>query len=286
MQPDDIVGRSREAAAVARAVTEGSNLMIEGPVGVGKTRLALGVLHALGRAYHRVDGDGRYTEQKLTGWFDPALVLQRGYDAACFVPGPLVLAMQGGDVLYINELNRMPEGVQNILLPAMDEGRLVVPRLGAVDARPGFVVLATQNPAEFIGTGALGEAILDRFDCVRLDYPGRDEEIAIVRMHVPALDASSAGRIVDLVRATRVDPAFERGASVRAGIHLARWLSGQGPPWNDDSVVDAGLLALRNRVQLDEDQFDLGAWILRQWRPKGRGRGEGHAGNPGRPPAP
>ena len=286
MKLDDIVGRRQEAAAIARAVSAGSSLMIEGPVGVGKTRLALAVLRSLGRTYHRVDGDGRYTEQKLTGWFDPALVLQRGYDASCFVPGPLVLAMQGGDVLYINELNRMPEGVQNILLPAMDEGSLDVPRLGRVEARAGFVVLATQNPAEFIGTEALGEAILDRFDCIRLDYPGRDDEIAIVRRHAPGLDPSSVGRIVDLVRATRVDSAFERGASVRAGIHLARWLSGQGPPWSDEAVLEAGLLALRNRVRLEEDEFDFATWILRQWRPKGRGRGEGHAGNHEKLPAP
>ena len=70
MELDGIVGRRQEAAAIARAVAEGSSLMIEGPVGVGKTRLALAVLRALARTYHRADGDGRYTKQKLTGWFD------------------------------------------------------------------------------------------------------------------------------------------------------------------------------------------------------------------------
>jgi MoxR-like ATPase len=55
------------------------NLMLEGPVGVGKSVLAEALASHLGRDLFRVDGDERYTEQKMTGWFDPALVLKDGY---------------------------------------------------------------------------------------------------------------------------------------------------------------------------------------------------------------
>ncbi|MCX7039459.1 MAG: MoxR family ATPase, partial [Spirochaetes bacterium] len=106
----------------------GGHLLLEGPVGVGKTTVALAVCRHLGRETVRVDGDERYTENKMTGWFDPPLVLKVGYGEESFFPGPLVRAMREGAVLFINELNRMPESVQNVLLPALDEHLLILPR--------------------------------------------------------------------------------------------------------------------------------------------------------------
>ena len=65
----------------------GRHLLLEGPVGVGKTTVALAVCAHLGRTTVRVDGDDRYSESKLTGWFDPPLVLQQGYREESFFAG-------------------------------------------------------------------------------------------------------------------------------------------------------------------------------------------------------
>ena len=132
------------------SVCDEKNVLLEGPVGVGKTHLALAAVAQLKRSIFRVDGDSRYTEQKLSGWFDPPAALKHGYGKKSFVVGPLVEAMQAGGVLFINELNRLPEGVQNVLLPAIDERMLVVPRLGVIDAKQGFLVIATQNPKDLL----------------------------------------------------------------------------------------------------------------------------------------
>ncbi len=113
-----MVGRQSEISRLSVALRAGKNVLLEGPVGAGKTHLALHVTQALGRPVFRIDGDSRYTEQKLSGVFDPPTVLQKGFVAEAFVPGPLVEAMQKGGVLFINEMNRLPEGVQNVLLPA------------------------------------------------------------------------------------------------------------------------------------------------------------------------
>src|SRR5512133_2916910 len=113
-----IVGREDELATALAVLDAGRHLLLEGPVGVGKTTVALAVCAHLGRQGVRVDGDDRYSESKLTGWFDPPLVLREGYREASFFAGPLVQAMRAGGVLFINELNRMPESVQNVLLPA------------------------------------------------------------------------------------------------------------------------------------------------------------------------
>src|SRR5512137_1216118 len=177
-----IVGREKELEKALAALSSGKNLMIEGPVGVGKTVLAVAVAKHLGRPVMRVDGDERYTEQKLSGWFDPPIVLEKGYVPEAFIPGPLTSAMREGGVLFMNEMNRMPEGVQNILLPAMDEGIIEIPKIGTVRAAPGFVVIGTQNPREFVATTALSEALSDRFELLLLDYQSETEEIEIVRM--------------------------------------------------------------------------------------------------------
>lgn len=246
-----IVGRERELDQIRKAIALNRNLLIEGPVGVGKTFLVMEVLDLLGRKAERIDGDSRYTEQKLTGWFDPPLVLKKGYTAATFVAGPLVTAMEEGKILFINELNRMPEAVQNILLPAMDERRITMPKLGVTTAKPGFAVIATQNPREFTATHALSEALLDRFEMIQLHYQSRLEELAIVEAELRGgVGEEARERAVDLVRATRSHSAIKRGASIRAAIAIGQLVLG------GLDFETACLMALPSRIEMVSSEDD------------------------------
>jgi MoxR-like ATPase len=260
-----IVGRGDELAMALTVLACGRHLLLEGPVGVGKTTVALAVCAHLGRGVVRVDGDDRYSESKLTGWFDPPLVLARGYTEETFLAGPLVTAMRDGLVLFVNELNRMPEGVQNVLLPALDEGLLIVPRIGEVRAAEGFQVVATQNPVEYIATGHLSEALRDRFEHVGLHYQDEVDEIAIVQRESGCADLALVAEAVALTRATRSDPRFRKGASVRAAIAMVALVMAGDAAGSDgagniaavgdegDALRRAAGAALPTRVELRDE---------------------------------
>ncbi len=248
-----IVGRADELAMALTVLACGRHLLLEGPVGVGKTTVALAVCAHLGRGVVRVDGDDRYSESKLTGWFDPPLVIAQGYTEETFFAGPLTTAMRDGLVLFVNELNRMPEGVQNVLLPALDEGLLIVPRIGEVRAAAGFQVVATQNPVEYIATGHLSEALRDRFEHVGLHYQDEADEIAIVRRETGCDDPDLVAEAVALTRATRSDPRFRKGASVRAAIAMVALVMGAAGSDGADALRRAAGAALPTRVELRDE---------------------------------
>jgi MoxR-like ATPase len=216
-----IVGRKDELTSSLIAAKAGKHILLEGAVGVGKTTIALAAASHLERSFIRIDGDERYTEQKLSGWFDPPLVLSGGYSEESFIQGPLSQAMREGSILLINELNRMPEGTQNVLLTAMDEHTISIPKYGIVNAKPGFLIIATQNPDEYIGTSQLSEALKDRFICIRLTYQSEEEEREILRGRSLCRDGDIIDAAVSFARLTRSDPEIRRGSSIRGAIDLA-----------------------------------------------------------------
>lgn len=249
-----IVGRREELLRMMIAVRSGKHILLEGPVGVGKTLLARSIAEHLSRDFVRVDGDERLNETKLIGYWDPPLVLKRGYVEEAFIFGPLTKAAVSGSILFINELNRLPESAQNALLPVMDEGLIHIPHLGVIRAKEGFLIIATQNPEEDVGVLRLSEALKDRFVLVKLDYPRREEEIEIVKKHVPDADDETAEISVDIVRSTRKHPSILRGGSIRSSIDLAKISS----MLRDDSDrwYNAALMVLPQRIELRDSSTD------------------------------
>lgn len=253
-----LVGRQQEMLQIEACLLSNKNVLIEGPVGVGKTQLAIEVTERLGLPVYRVDGDSRFTEQKLTGWFDPPTVMKKGYSKDAFISGPLLQAMQKGGVLFINELNRLPEGVQNVLLPAIDERTVQVPKLGTITAHANFKVVATQNPKEFVATSHLSEAILDRFELLILDYPSFEEEVSIVEERIISKSPQAKKIIrfaVHVIRRTRQHPKVKRGASVRGAMSIADialgYLQNGGAKIDLESAFLIGaLMSLPTRIEL------------------------------------
>ena len=68
-----------------------------------------------------MEGNAELTPARLVGHFDPARVMTDGYTPDVFVDGPLVSALHDGSLLYVEEINRIPEETLNVLITVMSE---------------------------------------------------------------------------------------------------------------------------------------------------------------------
>lgn len=149
-------------------------------------------------------------------------MLSKGYAPDIFEDGPLLEAMRTGGLLYVEELNRIPEETLNVLLTAMSELEITVPRLGRVAAAPGFALVAAMNPFDAVGTARVSSALYDRTCRISMDYQSPEAEQAIVGLRTTDLDPGWRARVVELVRSTRTHDDIRFGSSVRGAIDVAR----------------------------------------------------------------
>ena len=254
---DRLVGRQRELELVLAALDAGRHILIEGPPGTGKSTLLRAVAAELGVGFEFVEGNAELTPARLVGHFDPARVLAEGYDPDVFVDGALVTAMRDGSLLYVEELNRVPEETLNVLITVMSERELHVPRLGRVVADPGFRLVAAMNPFDAVGTARISSAVYDRVCRLSVDYQSAKEEEAIVSRAIPAADDRWVEKIVELVRRTRNHHDLRVGSSVRGALDATAVVTSlaalREQPVTTPSVgLDAILIALSGRVRLRE----------------------------------
>ena len=197
-----IVGLRREAEVLAATLSSGCHVVLEGPPGTGKSTLLRAVADGAGLGVEFVEGNAELTPARLVGHHDPALVLEAGYTPDTFVDGPLISALREGRLLYIEELNRVPEETLNVLVGALAEGEIHVPRLGRVPARASFRLIAAMNPFDAVGTARISSAIYDRTCRIAMGYQSAATESGIVALR-SQVDEAWRARVVELVRRTR-----------------------------------------------------------------------------------
>src|SRR6185312_10396465 len=158
---------------VVALLSEG-HVLIEDYPGVGKTALARALARSIDAEYARVQCTADLLPADIVG----TNVFNQRESRFEFHPGPVF-----ANVVLVDEINRSSPKTQSGLLECMQERHVTIDGHQHELARP-FMVIATQNPAEYEGTYPLPEAQLDRFMVrVELGYPAPDEEADMLSDH-------------------------------------------------------------------------------------------------------
>ena len=250
-----IIGRSEELEKIILARSVDKNLIIEGQVGTGKTRIAKAIASFYDTDFARIDCSEETLPHNLVGYFDPPLVISKGYLEDSYIYGPLASSMLKGGCLFINEINRMPESTQNSLLTALDEGILEIPKLKTIKAHNKFFTIATQNPAAHVGVTVIGEALKDRFIWIKLDFQPSEEEVLIIKQEAN-LDNLDGEKIATLsqqiINHSRNNRSIQRGSSIRGAIDLAQLVSKSEETSSSKNWVNTAIMALYNKIELED----------------------------------
>ena len=201
------------------------HVLIEDYPGVGKTALA----RALARSIAAEDARVQCTADLLPADIVGTNVFDQREGRFHFHPGPVF-----ANVVLVDEINRTSPKTQSGLLECMGERHVTIDGHQHELARP-FIVIATQNPAEYEGTYSLGYPSAGEEAQMLAEHAAHDRvqdlepvtEIATVRaaqVAVAAVHGSEALReyVVALGEATRTDPRTDLGASPRAVLMLFR----------------------------------------------------------------
>ena len=245
-----IIGKDDVIDHLITALLAGGHVLLEDVPGVGKTTLAKALADSLDLSFARI----QFTPD--TGTFE-------------LMPGAVV-----HQIVLADEINRTSPKTQASLLEAMEEHSVTIDGT-TIPLEEPFMVIATENPMDAVGTYPLPEAQLDRFMMkLSVGYPSEQDTLEMTGRFLdgslseplsPVLTAAEilemkAGvcrvavhdelrrYIAELIRQTRVQAETRYGASPRAVLVLIRAAQARAYLQGRDFVIPEDVIAMAKVV--------------------------------------
>ena len=264
------VGKDSVITNLITAFLAGGHVLIEDVPGVGKTTLAKALAQSVDLGFSRI----QFTPDTLPTDVVGTSIYNSDTSEFRIIKGPVY-----SSIVLADEINRTSPKTQSALLEAMEEKQITIDGKTFELPKP-FMVIATENPSEQIGTYPLPEAELDRFMMkLSIGYPAQEKELAKKYLDgimdndlTPVLTGKDIQEMMDQVRAviikdelmdyaidivsaTRKREELEYGLSPRAGLDLlmaskARaYVMGRDYVIPDD-IIDMAKVVLPHRMMM------------------------------------
>ncbi|HIC38520.1 MAG TPA: MoxR family ATPase [Candidatus Marinimicrobia bacterium] len=183
-----IVGQDDLINRILIGILANGHILLEGVPGLAKTLIVKTLAQLINTKFQRI----QFTPDMLPADLLGTLIFNQKNGSFETRKGPIF-----ANVILADEINRAPAKVQSALLEAMQERQVTIgDETFKLDAP--FLVMATQNPIEHEGTYPLPEAQVDRFMLkLRVDYPKKDEERAILKRMAKTNVSDNVTAVVD-----------------------------------------------------------------------------------------
>lgn len=275
-----VVGKEIPIRQCATALVVGGHILLEDNPGTGKTQLARGLANSIDMSFKRIQFTPDLLPSDVVGvtYYDQ----KRGEFE--YREGPIFAS-----IVLADEINRASPKTQSALLEVMEEQNVTVDGVTHPVPQP-FMVIATQNPIEQLGTYKLPEAQMDRFLIkTTIGYPNHEASVGILkqvnvtdraatvhpvltgadvlqmrkiseRVH---LDDAILEYIMRLVEATRHNERIQVGSSMRGALALTRcarvWAAADNRGYVvPDDVKNLAVVVLAHRITLTAESAFAG----------------------------
>ena len=265
-KPDDFIISDLKWKYLTRCISKGKNLMFVGPAGTGKTQIVF-------KASETLDKQIFYFNLGSTQDVRSALIGNTYFkDGTYFEESAFVKAIKSPNtVILLDELSRANPEAWNILMPVLDANIRKL-RLDestnspVIDVADDVSFIATANVGyEYSSTRVLDRALVDRFSVVEMDVLDKDQEMKLLSMKYPELNAISTEMICDISskirdEARRDNAKISSVLSTRMLLEIAEMMLDDFnleeiaeliifPQYPDDGGTDSERIYIRQLVQ-------------------------------------